>query len=246
MAKWKGKIIGGGIGFMFGGPFGAILGTMAGDFFDKSNVGNDISYEIGNLSDTDRSFIFTTHLVGTLMSVAKADGQINQREVDVIERTFVSFGFSGNDLGYIKNLINKLASEDINLQEMCYKYKTVSNYNERLMLLRIVYLIAFADNVFHQNEDKVIKQIVTYLDINIGDASRVRAEFVKDASRNYKIFGLSNNASKGEVENAYRNLSKKYHPDKVAHLGEEFTKLAHDKFQIINKAYNEIKVERGY
>ncbi|MGR3219134.1 MAG: TerB family tellurite resistance protein [Candidatus Anammoxibacter sp.] len=246
MAKWKGKIIGGGIGFMFGGPFGAILGTMAGNFFDKSSAENEVGYEIGNLSDTDRSFIFTTHLVGTLMSVAKADGQINRREVDVIERTFVNFGFTGNDLDYIKNLINKLSCEDINLQEMCYKYKTVSNYNERLMLLRIVYLIAFADNVFHRNEDDVIKQIVTYLDINIGDASRVRAEFVKNSTRNYKIFGLSENASKEEVDCAYRTLSKKYHPDKVAHLGEEFTKLAHDKFRLINKAYTEIKKERGY
>lgn len=246
MAKWKGKIIGGGIGFMFGGPFGAILGTMAGNFFDKNSVGNEVYYEIGNFSDTDRSFIFTTHLVGTLMSVAKADGQINEREVDVIERTFVNLGFTGRDLNYIKNLINKLSSEDINLQEMCYKYKTVSNYNERLILLRIVYLVAFADNEFHPNEDEVIKQIVTYLDINLGDASRVRAEFVKDSTRNYKIFGLSNSASKGEVESAYRNLSKKYHPDKVAHLGEEFTRLAHDKFQVINKAYNEIKKEKGY
>ena len=246
MAKWKGKIIGGGIGFMFGGPFGAILGTMAGDFFDKSNVENEAYYEIDNFNDTDRSFIFTTHLVGTLMSVAKADGQINQREVDVIKKTFVNFGFTGNDLDYIRNLINKLSFEDINLQEMCYKYKTVSNYNERLMLLRIVYIIAFADNVFHSNEDEVIKQIVTYLDINTGDSSRVRAEFIKDSTKNYKIFGLSNNASKKEVESAYRNLSKKYHPDKVAHLGEEFTRLAHDKFQVINKAYNEIKVEKGY
>jgi DnaJ like chaperone protein len=246
MAKWKGKLIGGGIGFMFGGPFGAILGTMAGDFFDRSNAAGRNHYELEDFSDTDRSFIFTTHLVGTLMSVAKADGHINQREVNVIERTFINLGFTGNDLYYIRNLINKLTYEEIDLREMCYKYKTVSNYNERLMLLRIIYLVAFADNGFHPNEDKVIKQIVDYLCIDANDSSRVRAEFIKESTRNYEIFGLSSNASREELEQAYRDLSKKYHPDKVAHLGEEFTRLAHEKFQIINNAYQEIKKEKGY
>lgn len=245
MAKWKGKVIGGGIGFMFGGPFGAILGTMAGDFFDRSTIVSE-KYVIDDFSDTDRSFIFTTHLVGILMTVAKSDGNINEREVKFIEKTFINLGFSGNDLYYIENLINKLTHEDINIQQVCYKYKSVSNYNERLMLLRIVYSIAFADNIFHPNEDKVIKLIVGYLDINEGDASRIRAEFIKESSRYYEIFGISHNASKEDLERAYRNLSKKYHPDKVAHLGEEFAKLAHEKFQMINRAYQEIKKEKGY
>ena len=111
MAKWKGKVIGGGIGFMFGGPFGAILGTMAGDFFDRSAIVTRISgFETNgseaanNFSETDRSFIFTTHLVGTLMSVAKADGQVNRQEIKTIESTFIKLGFVGDDLAYIRNL----------------------------------------------------------------------------------------------------------------------------------------------
>lgn len=247
MAKWKGKIIGGGIGWMFGGPFGAILGTMAGEFLDRSTISFKSSYYLAaGFSDTDRSFMFTTHLVGTLMAVAKADGRISDREVNVMERAFISLGFKGDDMFYIKNLINKLTHEDINLQEMCLQYKTVSDYNERLMLLRIVYLVAIADNVFHQNEDKVISQIVGFLDINSNDASRVRAEFIKAELKNYEIFGISSDASRNEIEQAYRNLSKKYHPDKVAHLGEEFSNMATEKFQEINRAYQEIKKDKGF
>lgn len=246
MAKWKGKVIGAGIGWMLGGPFGAILGTMAGDILDRTTASKGNFDVIDNFSDTDRSFIFTTHLVGTLMSVAKADGHLNEREAIVIEKTFVNLGFRGEDLNYIRNLINRLAHENINLEEMCGKYKTVSNYNERLMLLKIVYIVAFADNVYHPDEDKVIKKIIRYLDISENDASGARAEFIKEDSRNYDIFGLTSNASKEEIESAYRSLSKKYHPDKVAHLGEEFSSLAHKKFQMINKAYQEIKLERGF
>ncbi len=253
MAKWKGKVIGGGIGFMFGGPFGAILGTMAGDFLDRSSIrisgfGDNDFDAINSFSETDRSFIFTTHLVGTLMSVAKADGQVNRQEIKTIESTFIKLGFVGDDLAYIRDLINKLTYENINLQEMCSKYRSVADYNERLMLLRIVYLVAFADNVFHSSEDNIIKMIVGYLDINPNDALKVRSEFVKEskAKKSYNIFGISPNATKDEVDRAYRDLSKKYHPDKVAHLGDEFSKMAHEKFREINKAYEEIKMEKGY
>jgi len=33
----------------------------------------------------------------------------------------------------------------------------------------------------------------------------------------------------------------KYHPDKVAHLGEELQKLAHEKSQEIQRAYQQLR-----
>ena len=45
----------GGLGFLFGGPFGAILGTMTGDFFDKATLatGRPVS-KIGRASCRER------------------------------------------------------------------------------------------------------------------------------------------------------------------------------------------------
>lgn len=48
------------------------------------------------------------------------------------------------------------------------------------------------------------------------------------------------------LKKAYRRLSKQYHPDRVSHLGDEFIRLAKDKFQSINKAYEEIKNDKGF
>jgi len=39
---------------------------------------------------------------------------------------------------------------------------------------------------------------------------------------------------------------KKHHPDKVQHLGDAYVKAAQDKFQQIQKAYQNIKNERGF
>ena len=52
----------------------------------------------------------------------------------------------------------------------------------------------------------------------------------------YKVLGLSPNASDEEVKRAYRNLAKKYHPDK--NPGDE---AAARKMQEINAAYEQIK-----
>ena len=37
----------------------------------------------------------------------------------------------------------------------------------------------------------------------------------------------------------------KFHPDKVHHLGEEFQKMAEEKFKSLNEAYGQIKKERN-
>jgi len=44
-------------------------------------------------------------------------------------------------------------------------------------------------------------------------------------------------ADEAEVHRAFRRLAKRYHPDKVHHLGEEFQRVATRKFQELQRAY---------
>ena len=53
----------------------------------------------------------------------------------------------------------------------------------------------------------------------------------------YQVLRITTGASKKEIKAAYFNLIKQYHPDKVSHLGQEFQKLADEKAQLINRAY---------
>ena len=53
----------------------------------------------------------------------------------------------------------------------------------------------------------------------------------------YQILGIQRNASTEEIKKAYRQLANKYHPDKVHHLGEEFKKLAEQRFKEIEEAF---------
>ena len=243
MAKWKGKAIGAGLGFLFGGPFGAILGTITGDFFDKTLKQIPTG---GPSSNQERSLNFVTHLVGILISIAKADGHVSTQEINVIERAFVSFGFKGEDLSFIRNLINHTSRADLDLRAVCYEFKQYSSYEERLSLLRIVYLVAFADKELHHKEERMINDIIGLVEINPDDAFEIRGEFCSDNDKHYRILNVTSSTSIEDIKKSYRHLSKQYHPDRVSHLGDEFAKLASDKFQIINNAYEEIKKEKGF
>ena len=53
----------------------------------------------------------------------------------------------------------------------------------------------------------------------------------------YEILDVSRNATQEEIKSAYRKKAQRYHPDRVAHLGDEFQQLAKQKFQEIQEAY---------
>ena len=61
----------------------------------------------------------------------------------------------------------------------------------------------------------------------------------------YEILGVNKDASEAKIKTCYRDLAKKYHPDKVSYLGEDFQQAAKDKFQKVNEAYEEIKKQRN-
>jgi hypothetical protein len=56
----------------------------------------------------------------------------------------------------------------------------------------------------------------------------------------HTILGVRPGASTDEIKQAYRRLANQYHPDKVAHLGEEFRMLAEKRFKEIQEAYQKL------
>ncbi|SMD04101.1 Protein of unknown function [Desulfocicer vacuolatum DSM 3385] len=68
-----------------------------------------------------------------------------------------------------------------------------------------------------------------------------RQSWAKEPSEGEKsphdILGVSPDATPGEIREAYITLAKQYHPDKVAHLGEELQILAEKRFKEIQQAY---------
>ncbi len=87
---------------------------------------------------------------------------------------------------------------------------------------------------------------------NNGTGSRTTAENQKstsDANSSprpaHEILGVAKDASWEEIQAAYKQQVKKYHPDKLSHLGKEFSDLAARRFVEIQKAFEYLKTRKG-
>ena len=52
---------------------------------------------------------------------------------------------------------------------------------------------------------------------------------------------LDKDASPKDIKSAYRRMVKKFHPDKVQHLGKEYQKGAEEKFRKVQEAYEQLQ-----
>lgn len=62
----------------------------------------------------------------------------------------------------------------------------------------------------------------------------------------YSVLGVSSSASNDEIKKAYRDLSRKYHPD--SYVNNPLSDLAEEKFKEVQEAYDQIMKQRegGY
>ena len=72
-------------------------------------------------------------------------------------------------------------------------------------------------------------------------SSSARAEASESSFDPYQILGIDSSASGEEIQSAYKARMHEYHPDKVAHLGEELQKVAHRKAVEIQQAYEQLR-----
>ncbi len=56
----------------------------------------------------------------------------------------------------------------------------------------------------------------------------------------YKVLGISHGATDDEVKKAYREMSRKYHPDTYAGTNNPLANLAEEKFKEVQDAYSQI------
>jgi DnaJ like chaperone protein len=77
-------------------------------------------------------------------------------------------------------------------------------------------------------------------DAGSGQGSHPKSKYA-GAFDAYEVLGVTRSASSDEIHAAYRARMMEYHPDKVAHLGDELQTLAHVKSQEIQRAYRQLR-----
>lgn len=237
--KSYGKWIGGGLGWAFGGPLGAIIGFALGSLF--GNNSNSQEY----VGQTSQQRDFNVSLLVLSAAVMKADGSVKKAELDYVKKFFLrNFGQEHAEK-YIL-MLREILKQDIQIYDVSQQVGRFMDYSSKLQLLHYLFGIASADGTTHENEVDVISTISKYMGISSSDFQSIKAMFVQQVDSAYKILGIESTATDDEVKKAYREMAKKYHPDKVAYLGEDVRKSAEQKLQEVNEAYEKIKKQRGF
>jgi len=142
-------------------------------------------------------------------------------------------------------MLRDILQQEIPLRDVTQQLSQRLDYSYRLEMLHFLFGIASADGAVSEAENSVIEKISGYMSISGSDFESIRAMFVSQTDASYKILEIESTVSDEEVKKAYRRMAMKYHPDKVSHLGEDFKKVAHEKFRKVQEAYDQVKKERG-
>jgi len=241
MGKY-GKWIGAGLGWVFIGPIGALIGLAVGATFDKASKTTSHSRTTSSYNQRND---FVTSLLVLAAAVMKADKKILKSELEFVKKFLIN-NFGQDTATDATLLLRDLLKKDIPVNQVCDQIKMHMEYHARIQLLHFLYGIAQADG--HVSEDEVIKiqEIAYFLNISSEDISSIKNMFYKDINSAYKILGIKQNATIQEIKKAYRKKAIEYHPDKVEHLGEDIRKGAEEKFKKMNKAYEQLKKERSF
>ncbi|WP_067029952.1 TerB family tellurite resistance protein [Allomuricauda sp. CP2A] len=243
MIKWVAAFLG---YFLFRFP-GAILGFIVGSLLD--NLGGSSGGPKTVFQDYTRQRVspadFELNLLSLCSIIIKADGQVNQRELDYVRQYFLSTYGKEKANAIFRTFNEVIKKREISTQRICDYMVQRTRYEVRLQMLHFLFGIAQADGQVSKAELDKLREIARYFRVGRHDFDSIMAMFIKSADNSYKILEIEKSATDEEVKKAYRNMAKKYHPDRVVTENEAIRKGAEEKFKEVQKAYEIIQKERG-
>ena len=204
-------------------------------------------------SQTESHNRFVWLLVHILVKISQLDGHVSRDEVQTIQRFFqLNLRYNQTQMSWVKNLIKEATSSTETLESLLEEFRSTFAYEPRLILLELIYQIVYTKDPVPENELASARKIATFLEISEYDHRTIEAKYryqrqrganesYESAGQYYALLGLDDGADMSAIKKAYRQLSMKYHPDKVSHLGDEFKVVAEEKMKDLNQAYEFFK-----
>ena len=221
----------------------------------------------GYSSRDNRQDFFTESMLKVLAAAMKADGRVTRSELDVVKSVLISqFGEEGARPALLR--LRDILKTDIDIRMAAMSIGSMVSYNDRLRLAEILCQIAKADGIITDSEVQTIVNISYYMGLSSIDTQRIAARLhvngnergnqrghggygngnqssASDLKNAYSTLGIKPDVTNAEVKDAYRNMVKKYHPDRFATQGAEAQAKAEQKFKDVQAAYEKIKTARG-
>jgi DnaJ like chaperone protein len=265
MIKWTGKAVGGALGLLAMGPFGAVLGVVLGHQFDEfteREAASDRMRDDETLAAIGERFFRATFRV--MGHVAKADGRVSEQEIAAARavmadlrlnplqvRAAVEYFTAGKQPDF------SLAAELAALSRACEGRPELSR-----VFLEIQVRAAIAGNNLERPARELVQRIAARLDVSRFELTQIEAilrirsgTFRQQTARGgtqqleeaYRVLGTAPSAANDEIVKAYRRALSRHHPDKLKANGlpESMIEHAKQRTQQIIEAYELIRERRG-
>jgi len=238
--------------FFIRGLQGAFVGYLAGYLIEQLYNGSQKGakgFGRGKAQSSEQTVTpkdFELNLLSLASLVIKADGKVNQKELDYVRQYFVASYGKERANATFRVFNDVIKNREINTFRIATYISHNTRYESRLQILHFLFGIAKADGHVSENEDQKIKEISRFFRVHNKDFESIRAMFYSEAGNAYKILEIDKSATDSEIKKAYRSMAKKYHPDKLQHLPEHLIKGAQEKFLAVQKAYEQLQSERGF
>lgn len=249
------------LGYIISGKFvGGVIGFAIGAFVDQyrkiqKQGGTESAQGSGGYQSADDIFSFyqqrasaydfPTMLIALSAAIMKADGKVLRAELDFVKSFFAQQFGPNFSVQHLQTLKQFLDSGNIPLDRICQDIRMRTQEEVRLQLLHYLFGISKSDGDVSESEIQVLYRIASMIGVSNQDFETIKNMFYRNVDSDYKVLGIESSATDEEVKKAYRQMAIKYHPDKVAQLGEEYQLGAKEKFQKIQEAYENIKKRRG-
>ncbi len=242
---------GGFVGWMFGGPLGALLGFVIGSLVDSFTAGDSSQDFIGSDNGTEPRRTATSDRDNFLFSllvmsacVIKADGKIMHSEMEYVRRFFRQ-NFGEQSVSQAEQILLQLFKHDIEVEACGAQVAANIDYSQRLQLLSYLVGIAQADGKVSSDEIIMLRRIAQSMRLAANEVDSLLNMGGTSLEDAYKVLEVASDVSNEDLRRAYKKLVLKHHPDRVASLGEDVRKAAEEKLKKINEAYDRICKERG-
>jgi DnaJ like chaperone protein len=265
MIIW-GKLIGGLFGYLIFGPLGAIFGAFIGHSFDRGLALNMRGLNREEQAKVQQVFFKTTFEV--MGHIAKADGRVSEDEIQMARTVMERMRLTAAQKKQAIQYFNQGKQADFNLDVALHNLLAVCQRQQILlqMFVEIQFQAASADGLTGPNKRRILEALCSRLGFSPffsrfehvfgGGAHNGGGSYrggqgsyqpQSSLSNDYEILEIDKTATNGDIKKSYRRLMSQNHPDKLIAKGlpEEMIRIATDKTQQIQAAYERVKEARG-